>query len=392
MAGCQWVRLYNLNIRGNETGAAIKVRNGARNISIDTCNITQIAGGIGIGDDDPGSERPNTVVISNCVINDTGSENVYIINSDNVTVGPNNNIYRGGNPVYGSGQGDNIDTKIGNRNLIIQSNQLYQPSVRPGGGININCHSNGAIIRNNYIHSLAAGDIGIRLGQTWYAGGGGQTDLITQQLVYNNLIVDGTSSGHAIVIKADSDPGTASCSGIRIYNNTIIQPRVGIFWAWENGATPCANAILQNNIITLNADSNYALEFSGGVHLPTAVAKSDYNCFYSPASSPDIVRWKVASPECSLINWSEWQTNACGPAYGIHSIDSFPSLLSDFSPDDATDPVVNAGTDDPSLYFTQDLRGHTRPAGEWDIGAFEYTGSASNAPLAPPKNLRLTTD
>jgi hypothetical protein len=171
----------------------------------------------------------------------------------------------------------------------------------------------------------------------------------------------------------DSYPGHGL---IYFWNNTVFSQYSG------SGTTAIACrfanidsdriAEIKNNICYSPSGYQYPLYIDNGVDTPGNV---DYNGIYTDG--------KYFGYAKGSKTWSQWQSSG----YDLNGINQNPSLDSKFSPDDSSDPEVDAGT--AIADFNTDINGFTRPEGiAWDIGAYEFNGSISENPN-PPTNLRI---
>lgn len=212
--------------------------------------------------------------------------------------------------------------------------------------------------------------------------------------IFNNVLVE-TSANSGSFIWLNMNTGQH-----QIYNNTMVYSNGGGFGngcVWDG-----TNIKVENNIFDHVTWSAFQAEQSKS--LSQVLAVSDYNDIYlSNTLGPYGNSWfgttTLQIPPYTpgaFLSQSQWQ----GLGYDKNSITSPSSLQSNFQPS-STSKLIKAGVNLSSLCvenggalpnaFCSDAAGNPRPTGTtpWDIGAYQYAGTASGAAIPAPSNLRI---
>jgi hypothetical protein len=188
----------------------------------------------------------------------------------------------------------------------------------------------------NLIHDLDSGVAPIFLTPDWSGGTG-------IDLVYNNVVYN---CGYQAPLQLDTGGAHPGQIGVRAYNNTF-----------EHGGSPCIRVVERSGAVygVLDVRNN---------HLITSGTPVLYN-------NPTAGGANVASVTmtANLV-----QTPAQASASGY-------TTSNQFAPTSSGSPTVNIGLDLSSV-FTTDIQGQTRPAGAWDVGAYQYGAGANPPPKA----------
>ncbi len=188
----------------------------------------------------------------------------------------------------------------------------------------IDMAANNVTVKNNLIHDIS----------NYNAQGittSGKNAKIYNNILYNIVYLANTG-GEAIY----SD---TYYSGTEIYNNTIVNSEKGICLAWNT------SAVAKNNLVN-NYNFNPA-------YTDYCVGNNQFNSSSGNNISSD--------------------TSAPGSNSKINTTVSFVSIsTSDFHLAPTDTAAINSGTSTPSILFTTDIDGQTRPFDSaWDIGADE---------------------
>ena len=160
---------------------------------------------------DPADKRQNggctDIVFRNNVIHDSKGEALYIGGSDNTGEPAHSNVTIENNVIYNAGiwggQGDSIDIKDGNTNVVIRGNTIYD-----GTEEGIRTHAQ-ATVESNIIYNVSGS--GILFNTYW---GRGYSDVsIRGNIVYRN-------SGHGIYVYTQDS--SREINNVKIERNTLI--------------------------------------------------------------------------------------------------------------------------------------------------------------------------
>ncbi len=283
-----------------------------------------------------------------------------------------------------SGGGGIMRVNNGSRNVVTHS-EFHQQNVSVKSGTSLwniyqvdHCHIHNTptavmsaqIVHHNYIHDLAVPDDSAAHSNVMLCNGGlvafnnvihdippvAQVIFIApgyygpgSDLIYNNLVYNVAQPCVAIDTDGMNHPTSAS----RIYNNTFIAPfrghciRVGYR---ANGNLPLLD--LRNN------------------HLVSDGRPILYN---NPAGGGGIVNSLTAVAQLS-------QSYAEAEAAGY-------TAANQYAPTRSGSPTVRTGVDLSEMFPSDatDIAGRSRPAGAWDVGAYQYGGSV---PVVSPRLAR----
>jgi hypothetical protein len=288
-------------------------------------------------------------------------------------------------------------------NLDIHSNKIYNISVGIAGGDGSSGATlNGPVnIYNNVIHDTeswdANGDVNHHDGiYIWLTN---STSTFTGPYnIYNNYIYNietycsagiyfdpgasasypnGTAFNNVIGTNCGGDGAIYDKSGkMRLYNNTFIGSLQTI-----NTQGSGTGQILENNISAAT---------EGILFGQASMATSDYNDWYA-----------LGNPAMTY-NSTQYSTLAAyksGTGFDGNSIAVSPNLSAGFVPN-AGSPVIGTGVNlnstcngqpNPGLgALCYDKAGNLRPSGKWDMGAYQFSTSASSGQPAPPTGLTAT--
>lgn len=243
---------------------------------------------------------------------------------------------------------------------LVENNVLYNvdEALYVKSGYDPVCYQD-VVIRNNIVHSAAAGAI-------FYNGGSGNT---SSGVVYGNLFYD--INGYGVVTLHDN-------SGVGVYNNTLWDTH-GI--ARELFGSPGDNFTVKNNIV---ADVPAYSDPIGNVTLwfgTSATTASDYNVFRTTHNLFGITdvdgRWQGTASQ-NLSTLSQWRTST---GFDAHSQEADPKFVNSASADftlQSSSPAIDAGVIISGVHCAQsdDVNPNQTNCRHWkggapDIGAFE---------------------
>ncbi len=313
------------------------------------------------------------ITIRNNTVHNTYGEGIYFGGSSGLDFRAQSHVTIENNVIYDvatrGGEGDGIDMKDANSNVVIRNNTIYRSS--PGTGRDGIHSASGALIEGNFIRYY--GRSGIALSVTWNDYKGGRSNSI----VRNNIIVGtgGSSSysNHNGIRAAGSNEGD-QWTNLQITNNTIYDVRgrwsIGIFIAPQAGVSALHNNLVANI-------GNFCLQAG-----PQSLSNHSNNLFYRP--EPGVRILKIGSVRYTASDLAQFDRNSLSvdPAFRFNGSSSEPSY---FDLDNGS-PALDAGK--PIDSQQTDFFGNARPRGRgWDIGAIESRSSGGARP-SPPSGLR----
>lgn len=208
-------------------------------------------------------------------------------------------------------------------------------------------------IYNNYCY----GNWGVNMNSWVYLSSFYNSYVAT---VYNNVLIDGTTYGHAgcgmICVTAGAIPS--------IYNNTMIgfNTNIGIAMNFYG-----SGAIVYNNTI----QSFYEAMGTGG---SGTFGTIDYNNYYN-----------IGTGGWSQVTFALWRQ----AAHDTHGSNTNPNLSASYLPTASSTALIQKGVNLTDLSITQldlDKSGSKRPSPptNWEIGAYQYnSGTVSTLPNPP---------
>lgn len=255
------------------------------------------------------------------------------------------NIFKAyqGNAIYLQ----NGDFNTIENNIVIEGNTCtYPPNYydlfQIGADENIT-------VRNNYFK--------------WLVGGGSSNSggiMISSSRgnssYYNNVII-----GNSLNANEMFQVLSVGIGALRIYNNTIVtqHPTAGKGIHFNSNGNQADIAEIKNNIMVSPNGLLMVLE------LGLDAGKADNNLLYTGGVNV------VQLPGGQLKSWAQWQ--ALGQdTHGVNALALYDAT-DEYRINNVASPCIGAGAD-LSAYFTTDRDGNLRPAGQWDIGAYEYQG------------------
>jgi hypothetical protein len=250
-------------------------------------------------------------------------------------------------------------TFIDNGSDVLRDHHIYLA----GGAMN-------TTIRNNLF--IRAAGAAIQLNHTPAPSG---------TRIYNNVMIGGTlkcsaSNGNPCSSTSRQSWGMMISDGkdTQIYNNTVYgMDRGGIEFNYYT-TTPAGPYIVKNNLL-INTTS--AIYVGAGIRVTSAYAalySGDYNGFYGNETD---ISWKDSS-----LSVSQVASSTTNERHSIHASPSFVSAGSDFHLISSS-PMIDKGVS--ISLFNTDKDGVARTSNaSYDIGAYEYVGSAPPPPPPPP--------
>jgi hypothetical protein len=328
--------LNNLPNVGDWGACTLLLKGNVNNLTVQNCVIrdwsipTPIVppahdGGGGGGIIKVESSGGANVVISRCVFHQAGSP---VRSGKALHLGgeiAHCEIYETSNAILGGGS--------------IHDNHVY--NIR--GATDPTAHENAiytfapSVIYNNRVHDLDVNSSAIYVSPSFSGGTG-------YDLIYNNLVY---AVGNQAPIQIDLEGASPSLTGARVYNNTL-----------EHGNGYCVRVGIRGTAVLglLDCRNN---------HLITSGTPIGYN--NPPGGCANVNSVTIAA---NLVHTqSQASANGYVPANG-------------YAPVAASSPTVNTALD-LSTTFGSDLLGTPRPAGAWDIGAYEFSGGGTRVNLSP---------
>ncbi len=291
-----------------------------------------------------GAGTSRDLTVRNCEIHDCVGEGIYIggAENENGVAGhdqiliENNHVYRCGS---GGGEGDGIDMKDGNTNVVIRGNLVHD---NPKRGIVLmsastveknRCYNNGSegISYSNYWGTRAHDGCAIR-NNVLYNNGNGSTGYQG-----SNITVGHGPSGE---FRGDA----ANITNVSVCNNTCYQGKSrNIYFT---GASSMSNVSIRNNI-AYGSSSNISVSGT-----PAGTYLNDHNHTADPLA-----------------------VSAAGGDFHLG----------------AASPCRDAGVT--LSGFADDYEGNARPQGAlWDIGAYEYLTAPAPTPPPAPSGLKAVPE
>lgn len=236
------------------------------------------------------------------------------------------------------------------RNIVISGNELARIAspielkvTEPG----VSDRVRNVLIERNYVH-----------GWVWIADLGGHTDVI----VRNNLL-------DRLVLRVDrvgwSNP-RRGVQGLRFCNNTLTYGGTGA--AIKIETSDHSDVQLFNNIIQANNGASGILVLEIVVPSGVAGVASDYNLFDLPNQGSNPRAFRIGGTNYTL---AEWQANFSQDINGLMA----DPLFNPASPSGLEllpgSPAIDRGQTLPLVYEDYSSPPIRRPAGAYDIGAFE---------------------
>jgi len=272
---------------------------------------------------------------------DTGGEVIYFGGGGNSGLGGHTKIQITNNVVYGGnmngGEGDGIDIKDENSQLLVKNNVVYNNAKR-----GITSLSPG-IFEGNEIYSNSSG--GLDLDSYW--GNPWSDDII----IRNNSIHNNNSRGISILASNVNINSSAYIFNNSLYNN-------GNSSYPENIRVIGVSSLTLNNNVTARANDNLGPEVN------------------------------VSGVSSKIVDYNNFYGNISGITRGPNGMNTDPLFksITDLRPQ-ASSPLIDSGVTLDGFYI--DGVGVTRPQKiSWDIGGYEFKDVAPSA----PQNLRIIPD
>lgn len=192
-------------------------------------------------------------------------------------------------------------------------------------------------------------------------------DKVTDVWTYNNVVIS-----DPVYFANDGligfNPAGATTGTYRAYNNTLVGQGQGAginVDAWQNTGG-AQTVICKNNLIV-------GCTFMTVYNNATFTVTSDHNLGFNLKSAQNFSYSTTSS--ASFKTLGQWQ----GLGFDTDLVVTDPTFVNAANNDYhliVGSPAINVGAD-LSAFFTTDNDGKTRPAGAWDIGAFEYVAPSA---------------
>jgi len=305
------------------------------------------------------------------IIQDLIMDGINVTNGDlenvKITSGAKHIRVTGGENKNAQAHGFLITTNgadVGNEVIGVDIHDWAQgtPAFAPHGVYN---QSTGTIVDGNTIHDIGLSDNGwahhgfdadidgsiIRNNIIYEGATSGTMDgiLVNQSAaaveIYNNLIYELTGRGIGIC------RGAATTASVKIYNNTVDACAGGGIWVSKDNSAATDTEIKNNIVSNGTGIDGFGIRIAGANASDTVC---DSNILFNNAAG------NFSDSGTNTTNTNEINTD---PDYVDAASDNYDILT--------TSPAKDVGLD-LSGVFTTDINGSSRPAGEWDIGAFEF--------------------
>lgn len=307
----------------------------------------------------PGNGGCKSISIRNNTVHGVFGEGIYVGGVEGQNLPAHDGVTIEGNTVYDvavcGGEGDAIDIKDGNRNVVVRGNRLYMSEPMKGrDGIVV---GGAALVEGNFVYNF--GRAGISMGTYWNAFPNRSGAVVQNNVIVHcggnrrytwdyGIIVGGSKSGDQFV-------------DTTIRHNTIAsiqtdRPGGGIGLVVNQYAR---NTQLQNNLFYDCAGAALSIgEHSLGNHA--------HNLYYARGESKTLIqRGRDRFTAKDLGQFEPTSLSGDPLLVDVGRMTSAVNLA--LKPGS---PAIDAGIAVPEL--TWDFRGAKRPQGAgWDIGAFE---------------------
>lgn len=246
-------------------------------------------------------------------------------------------------------------------------------------------HTDGIFFRSDF-SGITYGTNNNFFGNHFYSTNGtgfGTADLYITEgpsaNVYNNTFAR-SKKGRIVYINNSFNPSNPQV--INIFNNSFIttyNAAVDIEGPGYNGLT----MLVKNNIFydtQTGSGNNFCVYISTTNAL--AGVQFDYNTYKSFNTGGKYFYYNGGEHDVASLRVStkHWETNGIGSDPVYVSLGSASDPLSGDLTLQASSPCINAGVS-LAAYFNTDKNGTTRPqGGNWEIGAYEYTGADTTPP------------
>jgi hypothetical protein len=339
------------------------------------------------------------IIVSNHVGTGGYAENVEIL--DNVV----HDISRDGINLYPGDE--NQDTRI--KNITVRNNVIYNTGMDPdysaGSGIVVKGYVQDAYIEYNSIHDVGknTGGAGIFIdsNETNHFGRG-PTNIHARY----NLVNFAAHGGVRLYAPGGSDP-----KDVKIYGNILMNGNTGAGGISLSGNKGPLTLLVYNNTLynsfvdfTHHTSSVNTLEFRNNiVHATTTIPlmansgtiQQHSNNIYHRSSGTLV---SVGGTNYGASNLSTFEPSASSANPGFKNTGSLPSAFAGTTAlapnNDGLNLLSTAyGVDHGGAFnfpYNGSINSVARPSGAaWDIGAYEFRGTASEPPLSAPTGLRI---
>ena len=240
-----------------------------------------------------------------------------------------------------------------------------------GRGFQVYGHTPEDTLDNFYVHDNWFHD---NVRQCVILGGGDGSSpysFVKNAYFYNNILSD-PGPGDCVIVIAGVGNGSAG-GNFYIYNNTFYSP---------DSSNPILNITgymehfdFKNNIIYGNDTPWDYVTYHPSTGLGSPTGSRDHNIYYGNGAD-------------GKPSWDNSTLDNNAPLFSVSSPDEF----SEFNIQ-STSPAIDAGTSDVSAIVTKDFTGNSRPmdgdengTAEYDIGAYEYTGTYISDTTPPTRS------
>lgn len=221
-------------------------------------------------------------------------------------------------------------------------------------------------------------------------------------LIYNNTFVNVLNQGEGGIYAQDGISMTngSTWPDYVFFNNSFYDQRNQVMlqsptssgqYALTNGGSQIR--ILNNAFF--KTDTSFSFPIEWGVDDYSKPTQMDYNSYFTVRSDKNIasirtngVRGELTFPQVQSFGW-EAHGMYTNPVYTVTNALGANSSLCDLHLL-SNSPLIDIALDLSSIE-TLDKDGNTRPAGKWDIGAFEFIAGSSPSISVSPSSLNFGT-
>ncbi|MCF6306448.1 MAG: T9SS type A sorting domain-containing protein [Flavobacteriaceae bacterium] len=301
-------------------------------------------------------------------------ENTHFVTYENLS------IKYGGAHGFGGGNTSNITIKSCEISYIGGGDLNMDGTIRYGNGVEFWGNATNNIVEKCKIWEIY--DTGV-------TNQNHTTTVIQQNIKYqNNIIWNCGLSSFEFWCK----PETSEVDAIHFENNTCLYAGSG--WGIQRPDYFGIHVLISDNSAqsgTISIKNNIFFEAQRSIYAfydnANGTYELDYNLIYQPTSSDSLF---VYFPSLTTFTYSDFNSYTSVTGYDENSVTGNPDFENqagfDFSLTNSS-IAINSGT---NVGVTEDFEGNPRPIhGEYDIGAYEYTGLLSTPEIEFTKNIIL---